>query len=253
VSEGTPSCAEIAGRQDISAEQVRYRAYHSKRHDYVVGKCLRYKPSPATAVLDIGRSFLTLKLCQHYRHVTSLGFPLTPELKEEAAACQAAAPSVELGHIEFDLNDTRVIERLDRDDKFDLIVFGETIEHLVTPPESVLKFLKSLLTSDGIIICQTPNAVALHKRIQMLLGYNPYQRLGFDVFNPGHIREYTKQELIEVGQSAGLKPIEHEYRDYFGTQGGSLRRIAITGSTLVSSVIPSFSRGQTVVYGRDDE
>jgi len=250
VSEDSQFCAEFACGQTVSAEQVRYRAYHAKRYDYVIGKCLHYKPSPTTPVLDVGRGFLTLKLCQHYRRVTSLGFPLNSEQKEEAAACREANPSIELNHIEFDLNDARTVERLERDDKFELIVFGETIEHLVTPPECVLKFLRSLLAADGIIVCQTPNAVALHKRIQMLLGYNPYQRLGFDVFNPGHIREYTKQELIEIGQSAGLKPIEHEYRDYFGTEGGPLRRMAITGSKAVSSVIPSFSRGQTIVYGK---
>jgi SAM-dependent methyltransferase len=225
--------------------QHDYASYHAERYRYVVGKCLAYKPSQHTAVLDIGRSNLTLKLCKHYSCVTSLGFPLSAEQKE--AERELGLP-IKLEHIEFDLNDTRAIDHLSRHDKFDLIVFGETIEHLVTPPECVLRFLKSLLQDNGVIICQTPNAVALHKRMEMLLGYNPYHRLRFDVFNPGHIREYTKRELIEIGQSAGLKISEHEYRDYFGVEGSKLRRMAIATSKAISFAIPPLSRGQTIIY-----
>ena len=232
---------------DDTPDDHDYATYHSKRYDYVIGKCLGYKSSPNGKVLDVGRGVLTLKLCQYYRRVVSLGFPLSPEQKKAEAELRAVSP-VMLEHIEFDLNDTRTVEHLDRADKFDLIVFGETIEHLVAPPECVLKFLKSLLADDGIIICQTPNAVALHKRIQMLLGYNPYHRLRFDIYNPGHIREYTREELIEIGRSAGLKVIEHEYRDYFGAEGNKLRRMAIATSKAISLVIPALSRGQTIIY-----
>ncbi len=230
-----------------STEKHDYVSYHSKRYDYVITKCLAWKPSPNTTVLDVGRSILTLKLCQHYRHVTSLGFPLTAEEQKAAAQLKSDQPAT-LNHIEFDLNDSRNIERLDRNDKFDLIVFGETIEHLVTPPELVLIFLKSLLADNGIIICQTPNAVALHKRLLMLFGHNPYERLRTDLLNPGHIREYTKQELIEIGRSSGLQIVEHEYREYFGSQGSRPRRIAIATSELISKVVPSFRRGQTIIY-----
>ncbi len=224
-----------------------YGAYHSARFDYVIRKCLNYKPSPNTTVLDIGRGPLTFKLCQNYKRVTSLGFRLTSAQEDALRSKPGSLNFPE--HIEFDLNKSLTVERLDRRDKFELIVFGETIEHLVTPPEAVLKFLKTLLADDGIIICQTPNAVALHKRIKMLFGYNPYQRLRFETFNPGHIREYTKQELDEIGESAGLKVIEHEYRDYFGVEGNRVRHTAVAASKAISMVIPSLSRGQTIIYG----
>ena len=227
-----------------AAMTAQYNIYHSKRVEYVIGKCLGYKPSSNTTVLDVGLSILTLKLSQHYQHVTGLGFPLPSAEKEWL---KTASPVID--YIEFDLNNTTTVERLDRDDKFELIVFGETIEHLIAPPECVLKFLKSLLGKNGIIICQTPNAVALHKRIKMLLGYNPYQRLRFEIFNPGHIREYTKRELVEIGQSAGLQVLEHEYRDYFGAEGSRVRRNALAACKALSLVIPSFSRGQTIIYG----
>ncbi len=247
MSQGLVSGAMLAKEHARSAEHD-YGAYHSERYEYVIAKCLSRKPSSNTTVLDVGRSPLTLRLCRHYRRVTSLGFPLSSEQKEAAAGLEASS-TVRLDHIEFDLNNARTVERLERDDKYELIVFGETIEHLVTPPECVLGFLKSLMTRDGIIICQTPNAVALHKRLRMLLGHNPYERLRFEIFNQGHIREYTKKELIEVGQSVGLQVIEHEYRDYFGAEGSSARRLAIAASKVASAVIPPLSRGQTIVYG----
>jgi SAM-dependent methyltransferase len=238
----------LHAREDAKIADHDYASYHSKRYDYVVAKCLAQKPSPDTTVLDVGRSPLTLKLCQHYRRVTSLGFPLSPDQVEAEAALKKAVPCI-LGHIEFDLNEARTVAHYGHDDKFELIVFGETIEHLVAPPELVLSFLKAFLTRDGVIICQTPNAVALHKRLKMLFGINPYERLRFEILNHGHIREYTKQELIEIGQTAGLRVIEHEFRDYFGVQGGGIRRMAVAASKAASLVFPSLSRGQTIIYG----
>jgi len=62
-------------------------------------------------------------------------------------------------HIVFDLNDTQTIEAIPTDIRFNLIVFAEVIEHLHTAPELVLHALCNLLTDDGIIVCQTPNAL----------------------------------------------------------------------------------------------
>jgi 2-polyprenyl-3-methyl-5-hydroxy-6-metoxy-1,4-benzoquinol methylase len=222
-----------------------YAAYHAKRYDYVIAKCLAYKQSPDTRVLDIGRSPLTVKLCDHYEKVTSLGFPLSEDQRQPAT--NVKYPQT-VAHIEFDLNNVRDVVHSERGGKFDLIVFGETIEHLVAPPELVLNYLRTLLAPGGLIICQTPNAVSLHKRLKMIFGLNPYERLRIDLINPGHIREYTKSELIEFGQATDLEIVEHEYRDYFGVQGSPARRAGIGISKAVSVVIPSLSRGQTIVY-----
>jgi SAM-dependent methyltransferase len=240
-----PFSRALIARERAASTGHDYAAYHSKRYDYVIEKCLAYRQSPETTVLDVGRSPLTLKLCEHYRRVTSLGFPLSEDQRQPPAGVKY--PQIP-GHIEFDLNEVRSDAWPKRDKKFELIVFGETIEHLVAPPELVLNFLKNFLTNDGMIICQTPNAVSLHKRLKMVCGFNPYERLRFDLFNPGHIREYTKHELFEVGQTAGLEVVEHEYRDYFGVQGSNVRRTAIAISKATALLIPSLSRGQTIIY-----
>lgn len=218
-----------------------YCEFHSARFAYVLEKCRFYKPDRTARVLDIGRGHLSYILCKHYDRLTTMGFPLTEDEIHRG-------PPAPIDHIIFDLNTVRDIERLDIPHKFDLIVFGETIEHLSVAPELVLNFLRHLLVPDGIIICQTPNAVALHKRLKMLAGYNPYQMIRFDPFNPGHIREYTKAEMIEVAKRARLITIEHEFRDYFGSQGSFWRQQAISLFKIVSLFVPTFRRGQTFVF-----
>ena len=83
-----------------------------------------------------------------------------------------------------------------------------------------------------------------------MLGRNPYELLRINAGNRGHIREYTRKELIAIGRRAGLTTVSHEYRDYFGASGSLAKRAAITGLKLASTLAPSMARGQTIVYKR---
>ncbi|MGH9595790.1 MAG: methyltransferase domain-containing protein, partial [Edaphobacter sp.] len=114
-------------------------------------------------------------------------------------------------HIVFDLLHSDRIATWPACGRFDLIVFSEVIEHLCLAPEYVLAALRALLTDTGVLICTTPNAADLAKRVRLLLGRNPYERLRFYSMNPGHIREYTRQELREIAESVGLQCIQHAY------------------------------------------
>jgi hypothetical protein len=68
----------------------------------------------------------------------------------------------------------------------------------------VLAYLGQLIAPRGLLLLQTPNAVALRKRVRMLLGQNPFERLRVDRGNPGHFREYTASELRELLAGAGF-------------------------------------------------
>jgi SAM-dependent methyltransferase len=234
----------------IAADYPDYVDYHGRRFKYVVGKCVELCPQQKTRVLDVGRSHLSALLLEHYDSVWTLGFPIDDA--EGFAHPAGAVPGRKqyAGHIVFDLNDTQTIEVIPTDIRFNLIVFAEVIEHLHTAPELVLHALCNLLTDDGIIVCQTPNASALHKRITLLLGRNPYERLRIDARDPGHIREYTKRELIDAGRIAGLEPVAHEYAEYFGRHGSFPRKLAVRIHEYVARIFPSLSRGQTIVFRR---
>lgn len=152
-------------------------------------------------------------------------------------------------HIEFDLNRAAQGEEIPTDRRFDLVVFAETLEHLHAAPELVFMTLRGLLKPDGVIICQTPNAAALPKRIRLVMGKNPYERIRIDERNPGHFREYTRNELEDIANLSDFRIVFHEYTDYFGISPGLpiLKRTAFLAYRTISSIIPSFRRGQTAI------
>ena len=229
-----------------------YLEYHSERFDYIVKKCREFCPDSRANVLDIGRSQLSSLLLKEYESVTTLGLPLSwkEQFGHEAGSERISDDKSYAGHIVFDLNDAQRVEWIDTRQTFSLVVFAETIEHLYTAPELVLGVLAKTLARDGVIICQTPNASALHKRVKMMMGRNPYELLRVNAGNRGHIREYTRKELIAVGRRAGLTMVFHEYRDYFGASGGTAKKTAIMGLKAAATLLPSLSRGQTIVYKR---
>jgi cyclopropane fatty-acyl-phospholipid synthase-like methyltransferase len=184
------------------ASQQRYLDIHAERFSYTVALCKKLNSSPNAKVLDVGRSSFSYLLADHYEDVTTLGFPL----KEDDGGHRESGNEKELDHLEFDLNQSRYSDKWPKPEKkFDLIVYAETIEHIHTAPEFSLLMLRSLLSEEGKLIITTPNAAAFHKRIRMLLGANPYEKIRFFDQNPGHFREYTMEELTRMAQETGFK------------------------------------------------
>jgi 2-polyprenyl-3-methyl-5-hydroxy-6-metoxy-1,4-benzoquinol methylase len=220
-----------------------YNAYHDARFSYLLEKCVQLCPANNIKVLDVGRSELSRLLSKYYSSVTTLGFPLVEDEPNSASGGDRAFA----GHIVYDLNCAQELRPVDTDQRFSLIVFAEVIEHLYTAPELTLFVLSELLELGGHMIIQTPNASALHKRLKLLFGLHPYQRIRVNNRNPGHYREYTKQELIEIVQTVGLKLISHEYKDYFSIYGSQVRKSAQLLNKVFVTMVPQFARGQTLI------
>ncbi|MBU0671125.1 methyltransferase domain-containing protein, partial [Patescibacteria group bacterium] len=93
---------------------------------------------------------------------------------------------------------------------FDLIIAEAIIEHQ-TDPKKFLQKIHELLRPGGIAIISTPNLSTLLKRLRFLLGRSPhwdlkqFYELG-DRFT-GHWREYTADELKQMGKWAGFEII----------------------------------------------
>ncbi len=192
------------------ASMQTYAEIHQRRFADTLRICREYAPETSARVLDIGRSELTAYLAGFYRDVQTLGIDPTVD---DGGHREQTAMTV-MRHITFDLLDASRPAAWPKCGPFDLIVFSEVIEHLHVAPEFVFAFLRSLLSPDGVLVCTTPNAVSAGKRLHMLAGRNPYERLRLYATNPGHIREYTREELVEIGLRAGLRCRSHVYFDW---------------------------------------
>ncbi|HEV2273502.1 MAG TPA: class I SAM-dependent methyltransferase [Acidobacteriaceae bacterium] len=220
-----------------------YLSMHGARFAEIMRLCRTYVPDPSARVLDIGRSELTAHLAGFYGNVRTLGLdPGTDDGGHRELTALHAVP-----HITFDLLRADRLSEWPDCGPFDLIVFSEVLEHLSIAPEYTLAFLRSLLTDKGILICTTPNAAEIAKRLRMLLGRNPYQRLRLYALNPGHIREYTRLELGAIAESVGLRCLHHKYSDWLPSRKrGSMR----SAGAKVLRAYPAFRRFQSIVLTR---
>ena len=211
-----------------------YLAYHQRRFDYICEVAQRFKPSRASLVLDVGPGPMTKQLNDLYDVVWSLGF-------EHTAIFDGT--DVSQRHITFDLDLSHDPAAWVPMPKFDLIVFSEVIEHVHVSHEEVLAFLGHSLAPEGLILCTTPNVAAFHKRLRGVAGLTPWHR-----WESGHITEFTKADLIEIGRRAGLQTRFHAFANYFGFDGTPLRRGIVSAIDGVTGLVPTLRRGQLIVY-----
>jgi 2-polyprenyl-3-methyl-5-hydroxy-6-metoxy-1,4-benzoquinol methylase len=193
--------------------QMRYQATHAKRFQLTVELCKKIVPDCHARVLDVGPSQLSLLLSQEYCNTSTLGLE---NVTDTGGHRSLSTPAKQIPHIIFDLNQAQDLTQWPKiDTTFDLIVYAETLEHLVAAPEYSLTFLSTLLTQDGILLVTTPNAAMIMRRLILLLkGKNPYEQIRMLAENPGHIREYTMQELFDIGARCHLKPIFSRYVNF---------------------------------------
>jgi SAM-dependent methyltransferase len=206
-----------------SGPRQAYLEIHKARFEDILRCCRKHVPSDSARVLDIGRSELTAYLLNFYQDIHTLG--LDPSIDDGGHREMSRMEAVP--HIHFDLLNSHTPSGWPDSGRFDLIVFSEVIEHLGVAPEYVLAFLGSLLADHGILICTTPNAADIGKRMRLALGQNPYERLRLYSVNPGHVREYTKLDLCEIAGKVGLVSLSHSYLNWIQDKRGNPIKTAI--------------------------
>ena len=92
---------------------------------------------------------------------------------------------------------------------FDVIVFGEILEHLDIDPLGIFPKLHDLLKPGGVLILTTPNAVRLINVAYMLAGANFFDRYHPETGIYGrHNREFTAPELARLLPDAGFVNVQ---------------------------------------------
>lgn len=143
-------------------------AFHGRRwlilleHADALVEAARARGGPLR-ILDIGPSLQTDILRHNYPDIPVDTLNLSDD---------GRTPRPEDIHVRYDLNDLYHRERWPRIGPYDVIVMCEVIEHLYTGASTVLAGLASIVKPHSSLFLQTPNAAALHKRIQLARGKN---------------------------------------------------------------------------------
>lgn len=224
----------------LNDEEKAYISYNASRIPRVlnaIGTLLPRIPNhgrTGAKILDVGPHFLTELIHVNFPDlvVNTLGFG-DPRLYDTAIVHK---------HMPFDLNDAQFKEKWVPFDKHDMIVISEVIEHLYTSPVRVLSFLRTLLLPGGFILITVPNALAISKRLRMLIGRHPYEMIRESRENPGHFREYTQHELIDAGAKAGFEFVSSWLENYSPS-----KNMVFNALTSIVSIFPGLRQGLIVI------
>jgi 2-polyprenyl-3-methyl-5-hydroxy-6-metoxy-1,4-benzoquinol methylase len=187
------------------AESLHYLETHRHRWELLLRLVVEREPG---RILDVGPGFEAEAMRRRLPDATvdSLGWldwRYPPREHEQ--------------HTELDLNEAQSPETVPELARYDVVVAAEVLEHLYTAPTLVLRYLATALEPHGALIVQTPNAVALKKRLQMLRGRNPAEPIREERMYAGHFHEYTPAELADAARAAGLEVESCVTANYFRT------------------------------------
>jgi hypothetical protein len=216
--------ALVAGLRDLdlTPAQAAYLDVHSRRYAVLLGavrECVAELPAREgpVRVLDVGPALQTVLIRRALGDATvdTLGFrnPLAEPREGER-------------HFDLDLN--RLADPGPRPDvpQHDVVVLAEVMEHLAAPPLRIFDAIAGWIVPGGGLVVQTPNALALHKRIRALAGRSPLGEAG-DVragsHSQAHFREYTLDELAELAEASGLEMMSSSVANHFRHEGAVRR------------------------------
>ncbi len=104
--------------------------------------------------------------------------------------------------LEIDLSDPAVVASALGDRRFDLMLFGDVLEH-TEQPENVLAKLVDYLEDGGHAIVSLPNVAAWTMRLNLLRGRWRYQSSG--ILDDSHLRFFTLATARDLVEGAGLQ------------------------------------------------
>jgi len=148
-------------------------------------------------VLDVGCASGYLARALGERGCSVSGLEHDPEAAEEAR------PYLE----QLVVGDVEELDLLEAfgERRFDVIVFGDVLEHL-RDPLAVLRSARGLLAERGSVVASIPNVAHGSVRLALLAGRFDYQPLG--LLDSTHVRFYTRASVEELFRDAGMAPVD---------------------------------------------
>lgn len=98
-----------------------------------------------------------------------------------------------------------LFEEFEPRQKFDTIVLGHVLEHVIEPGD-ILKRLRGWLNPGGRVLATVPNALSIHRQIAVEMGILAHEHaLNETDLHHGHRRVYDPVSLRDEFRNAGLK------------------------------------------------
>lgn len=204
----------LAEDNPISEEMRRYYINSRNRYYYILNQLP--EELEGKRVLDVGISkftFLLKEICPGV-DLTALDFHNEGELEAHG--------------IKYLLHNLEKDGELP-EGEFDIIIFGEVLEHLAVSPRYIMAKFYRMLKKGGVLLTTTPNFLSLGNRMKFIAGKNPLERIRKDLSNPGHFREYSMDELKEYSQDVGFKISKAEFPDYWNDPRVHLKLYKLDG------------------------
>ena len=216
-------CGEESRR--MTRHGVDYLRPHVGRFYETFSECLRVVP-PGARLLSVGAggAYVEKQLARACgAQVTVVDFP--EAIREHEQDYQPYG----FRSIGVNLAD----QPLDVEERFDVVLSFEVVEHLPIAPHEHIAVLSKLLKPGGRLVLTTPNLAHLPNVVRLLRGRPvlPDARLTFaePCYENEHVhrREYVASEIVEAMRQAGLT---HERTAYLscrrqGTLKGCVRRL----------------------------
>lgn len=94
---------------------------------------------------------------------------------------------------------------------FDIIVFGDVLEH-TRDPQAILAEARTLLKPEGRVIVSIPNVAHWRIRLALLAGRFTYTESG--ILDRTHLRFFTETSLHELVRAAGYQVVDQDVAGY---------------------------------------
>lgn len=204
---GTEMSQELAHQQQFKWSRTGYHPEYNKQlSKYKVLSCLeqaslycKEDKSHTKSLLDVacGDGYITEQLFSSFNKV--VGIDANSVVLEKA---RQRVPGAEF-HV-------ALAEEYSTTEYYNVITLLDLLEH-VQSPINLLKHLKTFLKPDGIMIVHVPNAKAINRELNVLMGSLTHceELSPFDIEVAGHRRSYCMKSLLENVQEAGLIPVDH--------------------------------------------
>lgn len=131
------------------------------------------------------------------------------------------------GYDNLFLSDIEDMEEFKQDDKLDVIVAGEVLEHLSNVGEFFLSVHK-VMSDETMLIVTTPNAHSIKNFIRVIMGK--------ELIHPDHLYYFSPTNIEHICKRYGFKLIEY---DYFMSESRNIMKKLIF--TPIKFFIKSFS------------